>query len=715
MIRVNDILDKILSYHPTANLSIIEKAYVFSAKVHEGQMRLSGEPYLSHPLEVAGFLANMKLDTTTIAAGLLHDVLEDTRTTPEEIEELFGKEIANIVSGVTKISKISFVNGEERQAENIKKMIVAMAQDIRVIMVKLADRVHNMRTLGYHSQEKQQKIAQETLDIYAPLAGRLGMGKTKAELEDLALYYLESEIYNRISFGIARKRGERERYIKEVKDIIGHELKEFGLDGKVEGRSKHFFSIYSKMISRDLGLDELYDIIAFRIILHSVKECYEALGVIHSIFKPIAGKFKDYISLPKGNMYQSLHTTVVGPYGERMEIQMRTEEMHRIAEEGIAAHWRYKEGDNMKEGDALRFSWLRQLADWQRDLKDPTEFLESVKIDLFPQDVYVFTPKGEVREFPYGATPVDFAYSIHTEIGNRCSGAKVNGKLVPLDHQLKSGNIVEIITSPHHHPTHDWLKFVKTSKAKTRIKQWIKAEERERSIALGKEICEREFRKRNLNFSRYLKSEELLKVASELSMASLDGLLAAVGYGKISPAHIIGKLMGGEELERLDKGTVIRRLVKKLIKRKDKSGIKVKGVEDVMIKLGKCCNPLPGDPIIGYITRGRGITVHTASCPTAPVKDTERQIDVEWEVTEDIVHPVKIQVISFDKRGLLSDISGVISQSEANILEADVHTISDKKAISSFIIEVTSAKHLSVVINSLKGIKDVIKVERVAT
>ncbi|HIC92406.1 MAG TPA: bifunctional (p)ppGpp synthetase/guanosine-3',5'-bis(diphosphate) 3'-pyrophosphohydrolase [Syntrophaceae bacterium] len=714
MIRLNDILDKVTSYYPKADLSLIEKAYIFSAKVHEGQVRLSGEPYLSHPLEVANVLANMRLDIVTIASGLLHDVLEDTKATVDEVQELFGKEVATIVGGVTKISKMSFLDREERHAENIKKMILAMAQDIRVIMVKLADRVHNMRTLGYHSPEKQRHIARETLDIYAPLAGRLGIRKIQVELEDLALYYLEPEIYTQISSGIARRRGERERYIAEVKDIIQQKMREFGLQVKVEGRPKHLYSIYRKMMDQNLSLDELYDIIAFRIILNTVKECYEALGVIHSLWKPIAGKFKDYISLPKTNMYQSLHTKVIGPYGERMEIQIRTQEMHRVAEEGIAAHWRYKEGGNTNESDTLMFAWLRQLINWQRDLKDPREFLESVKVDLFPQEVYVFTPKGDVKEFPYGATPVDFAYSIHTEVGHKCSGAKVNGKLVPLDYQLKNGDIVEIITSPHHVPSKDWLKFVKTSKARTRIKQWVKTEEREQSIILGRELCEKEFRKHGLNFTKYLKSEELTKAASELSIQSVDDLLASVGYGKISPRHVIGKLIPREQLDS-GKATALERLVQKVIKRRDKGGIKVKGIGDVMIRVGRCCNPLPGDAIIGYITRGRGITVHTSDCPNIVTEDSERRVDVEWEVSKDILHPVKIQVISFDKKGLLADISGVISQCEANILEADVHTSPDKKAVSNFIIEVTDAKHLSAVITSLKKLKDVIRVKRLVT
>lgn len=714
MIRLNDILDKVTSYHRKADLSLIKKAYVFSAKVHEGQVRLSGEPYLSHPLEVADILANMKLDMLTIASGLLHDVLEDTKTTADEVQELFGKEVATIVGGVTKISKMSFSDREERHAENIKKMILAMAQDIRVVMVKLADRVHNMRTLGYHNPEKQRKVARETLDIYAPLAGRLGIRKIQAELEDLALYYLEPEVYTQISSGIARRRGERERYIAEVKDIIQQKMREFGLQAKVEGRYKYLYSIYRKMMGQNLSLDELYDIIAFRIILNTVRECYGALGVIHSLWRPIAGKFKDYISLPKANMYQALHTKVIGPYGERMEIQIRTQEMHRVAEDGIAAHWRYKESGDTNESDTLKFTWLRQLIDWQRDLKDPREFLESVKVDLFPQEVYVFTPRGDVKEFPYGATPVDFAYSIHTEVGHRCSGAKINGKLVPLDYQLKNGEIVEIVTSPRHVPSKDWLKFVKTGRAKTRVRQWVKTEERERSIILGRELCEREFPKHGLNFKKYLKSEELTKAASELSIQSVDDLLASVGYGKISPRQVIGKLIPRRQLDS-GKVTALERLVQKVIKRKDKGGIKVKGIEDVMIRLGRCCNPLPGDAIIGYITRGRGITVHTSDCPNIITEDSERRVDVEWEVSGDVVHPVKIQVISFDKKGLLADISGVISQSEANILEADVHTGPDKKAVSNFIIEVTDAKHLGTVISSLKKLKDVIRVERLVT
>ncbi len=712
MIRLGDIIDRVLSYHPNADVGVIEKAYVFSAKVHEGQTRLSGEPYLSHPLEVAGILANMRLDVLSIASGLLHDTVEDTLTTIEEIKALFGEEVATIVGGVTKISQMTFATTEERQAENIRKMILAMSEDIRVVLVKLADRVHNMRTLGYLALPRQRAIAQETLDIYAQLAARLGINWMKAELEDLALYYLEPDIYHEISQSIIRLKGEREAYIREMRELIRQKMAEFNLNCRVEGRVKHIYSIYQKLKNDNLeSIEEVYDLIAFRIVLGSVKECYEALGVVHSAWRPIPGRFKDYIGMPKENMYQSLHTTVVGPYGERMEVQIRSEEMHRVAEEGIAAHWRYKEGKAVSERDEKEMAWLHQLLEWQKDLKDPREFLESVRSDLFPSEVYVFTPKGAIKEFPAGATPVDFAYAIHSEVGHRCTGAKVNGRLVPLKYELQNGDMVEIITALNHVPSRDWLKFVKTSRARNRIRQWIKTEERVHSISLGRDIAEREFKKHHQSFPKFLKSGKLDEIAKEFSLAGADDLLASIGYGKVSALQVLGKIVPREELEKKPAEGAVAKLVKKVMRR-GKDGIRVKGVDDVLVRFGRCCNPLPGDPIVGYITRGRGVSIHTNNCPNAIGAELERRVDVSWDESQPTPRPVRIQVMSLDRRGALAEISTILTTSEANILEAECHTTVDKKGVCNFTIEVNDTKHLQRVMASLRQLEEVVMVKR---
>src|SRR4030043_274842 len=549
MLRFNDILERLTSYHPNADVELLKKAYVFSAKVHLGQVRLSGEPYLNHPREVAGILTQLRLDVASVATGLLHDTVEDTLTTLKEIQENFGEEIAQLVDGLTKISLISLRSSEERQAENFRKMILAMVKDIRVILIKLADRLHNMRTLQYQSPEKQSDISQETLDIYAPLADRLGIDWIKSELEDLAFQYLHPEIYEEIRRKIAKRGKGRTRYIEEVKRTLMKKLYENHIEGEVNGRLKQIYSIYLKMKEQNIDFDQVYDITAFRVIVHSIKECYDVLGIIHSIWKPIPGKFKDYIGLPKENMYQSLHTTVIGPYGERIEIQIRTHEMHKISEEGIAAHWKYKEGKVFEQADDKQLTWLRQLLEWQRDLKDDREFIENLKVDLFPNEVYIFTPKGAVKQFPIGSTPVDFAYSIHSDVGNHCSGAKVNSKIVPLRYELRSGDTVVIMTSPNQKPSKDWLKYVKTSRAKTKIRQWFTNEEREKSITLGKEILEKELRKYNLQQVKLVKSGDLAKVANEFSYQGVDDLIAAVGYGKVTANQIIGKIIPQEKLE----------------------------------------------------------------------------------------------------------------------------------------------------------------------
>jgi guanosine-3',5'-bis(diphosphate) 3'-pyrophosphohydrolase len=711
MIRLNDILEKVNRNFPGADLGLIEKAYVYTAKVHQGQDRLSGEPYLIHPLEVAAILADMKMDIAAVAAGLLHDTVEDTFATPEEIKDLFGAEIAALVDGLTKISKMTLATHEEQQSENFRKMLLAMSKDIRIVLIKLADRLHNMRTLQYLPPETQVKIAQETKDIYAPIAGRLGIDRIKTELEDLTLPYLHPEEYRRLMAAIAWKKEEREKYIQEVSSIISEKLASYGLIGRVSGRLKHFYSIYRKMKAQNLEFEQVYDIIAFRMILSSVKDCYEALGIIHSLWKPIPGRFKDYIAMPKANGYQSLQTTVIGPYGERVEIQIRTEEMNRTAEEGIAAHWQYKEGKTFDPKDTRQIAWVRQLLEWHQDLRDPREFIETVKIDLFPDEVYVFTPRGDVKQFPIGATPVDFAYSIHTEIGHQCVGAKVNGKIVPLRYELQNGDIVEIVTSPNHQPSKDWLKYVKTSRAKTKIRQWVKSEARDRSVDLGKEICEREFKKYHLDFAKFMKSEDLKRVMDDFSFQSIDDLLAEVGYGNISCKQIMGKLVPAERLEK-DKAedSRLKRLAQKI--RREPLGIQIRGVQDVMVRFGKCCNPLPGDRITGYITRGRGVTVHTADCPNVLGSDTERMIQVSWNLQEKAVHSVRVRVICNDKKGLLAGISAALASSEINIVRANVITTEDRKAICNFELEVRDLKHLQGAFRTLTKLKDVLKVER---
>jgi GTP pyrophosphokinase len=712
MIRINDIIDKVTEYYPDADLDIIDRAYIFSAKVHDGQVRLSGEPYLYHPLEVAGILADMKLDVVSVAAGLLHDVIEDTHATLEEINEMFGKETTHIVSGVTKLSVLPFDSSSQaRQAESIRKMILAMADDIRVILIKLADRLHNMRTLRFHSEAKRKKIAKETLDIYAPIAGRLGIYWIKKELEDTSFMYLQPEEYSKIESLVNKDREEGEKYIETVKNLIENKLNENNLKGEVSGRYKYFYSIYKKMTSQNLLFEEVYDIIAFRIILDSISQCYEVLGLIHSLWKPVAKKFKDYIGVPKPNMYQSLHTTVIGPVGERIEIQIRTWEMEKVAASGIAAHWSYKEGLQFDEKTNKAFSWIQNLVDNQEDFNNPDEFLENVRIDLFPDDVYIFTPRGEIKTVPRGATPVDFAYSIHTEVGNQCTGAKVNGRIVPLQYELKTGDTVEIITSKKHHPSKDWLNFVKTVKARARIRQWIKIQEKERSITLGREMCEKAFRKYRLNFNTLLKSEEMEKVVEHFGFKTIDDLIASVGYGKITPLQIIRKIV--PKPEKAEDESILNKIIGRVRKKKPKTGVMVKGVDDILIKFGRCCQPVPGDPITGYITRGFGVTVHRTSCVNALKMSPERQIDVEWDVDIADTYPVKIRVRSYDRVGLLADIAANISKNGANIISANTETRENKMVDSFFTITVEDTDQLNKILLSIKQIKHIQEVTRI--
>jgi guanosine-3',5'-bis(diphosphate) 3'-pyrophosphohydrolase len=712
LIRINDIIDKIADYVPDADLDIVKRAYIYSARVHEGQVRLSGEPYLSHPLEVAGILADMKLDPESITAGLLHDVIEDTSATPQEIKDLFGPEVLHIVSGVSKLSGLTFGSSRARQAESIRKMFLAMADDIRVILIKLADRLHNMRTLQFHNPEKRREIAQETLDIYAPISARLGIYWIKNELEESSFKYTQPEEYVRIESHVSKSKGEREKYIETVRSYIKKAMDAANLTCEILGRNKNFYSIYNKMISQNLPFEDIYDIIAFRIILDTVPHCYEALGLIHSMWKPIDHKFKDYIGRPKPNMYQSLHTTVIGPFGERIEIQIRTWEMDKVATSGIAAHWGYKEGRRLDEKISRKFAWIQNLIENQEEFLDPGEFLENVRIDLFPDEVYVFTPRGEVKTLPRGATPVDFAYLIHTEVGNQCHGAKVNGRMVPLPYELKTGDIVEIVTSKNHHPSKDWLNFVKTVKARSKIRHWIKVQEKERSLTLGREMCEKAFRKERLDFNTLVKSEKMIQVVEQFGFKAVDDLIANVGYGKITPRQVLRKFEPKVDEEHVDE-SIFNKLIGRVRKKKPKAGVLVKGVDDILIKFGKCCQPVPGDPIIGYITRGYGVTVHRTTCVNALSMNPERQIEVEWnqEVTE--TYPVKIRIISQDRVGLLADVVGNISKFGANILNAKTETRENKIVDSFFTIVVEDTTHLEKIVSAVKKVKHVQEVKRV--
>lgn len=712
MIRITDIVDKVTEYVPDADLDIIERAYIYSARVHEGQVRLSGEPYLSHPLEVAGILADMKLDPESVAAGLLHDVIEDTPATPKEIKTLFGPEVMHIVSGVSKLSSLSFGSSRARQAESIRKMFLAMADDIRVILIKLADRVHNMRTLQFHLPEKRKEIARETLDIYAPIAARLGIYWIKNELEETSFKYILPDEYARIENAVSKSKVEREKYIKTVKGYIKKVMDKAKLKCEILGRNKNFYSIYNKMISQNLPFEEIYDIIAFRIILNTVPQCYEALGHIHSLWKPIDHKFKDYIGRPKSNMYQSLHTTVIGPVGERIEIQIRTWEMDHVATAGIAAHWGYKEGKHLDENISRKFAWIQNLVENQENYLDPGEFMENVRIDLFPDEVYVFTPRGEVKTLPRGATPIDFAYMIHTEVGNQCTGAKVNGRMVPLPYELKTGDIVEIITSKNHHPSKDWLNFVKTVKARSKIRHWIKVQETERSVTLGREMCEKAFRKERLNFNTLVKSEKMIQIVEQFGFKTVDDLIANVGYGKITPLQVVRKFAPKIDETTVDE-SIFNKLIERVRKKKPKTGVLVKGADDILIKFGKCCQPVPGDPIIGYITRGYGVTIHRTNCVNALRMNPERQIEVEWnqEVTE--TYPVKIRIISQDRVGLLADVVGNISKFGANILNAKTETRENHVVDSFFTIGVEDTSHLEKIVSAVKKVKHVQEVKRV--
>jgi GTP pyrophosphokinase len=709
--QLSTLIEEIPKYQPGADLDLLQRAYRFSEVSHQGQQRASGEPYLSHPLEVAHLLVGFKMDVTTVTAGLLHDVLEDTPTTKHDLEREFGKEIADLVDGVTKIGKLAFSSREERQAENFRKMLVAMARDLRVLMIKLADRLHNMRTLDYLPAEKSRKVAQETLDIYAPLAHRLGMAKVKAELEDLALRSLQPEDYVELQRRVAKRRLEREADINQAIAILEQKLTEVGIESQIRGRPKHFYSIWKKMHDQGREFDEIYDLTAVRVVTGSVRDCYGALGVVHSLWKPVPGRFKDFIAMPKVNMYQSLHTTVIGPKGDPVEIQIRTWDMHRIAEEGIAAHWLYKEKRTGKDRADDSLLWLRQLLENQQDTKDPAEFLDSVRVDLFPDEVYVFTPKGDVKALPEGSTPIDFAYAVHTKVGEHTVGAKVNGKLVPLRSTLRQGDIVEIVTSPNQHPSRDWLKIVKSSRARSKINQWLKVEERARSIELGRELFEREAKKYRLNPTALLGGDDILRAAADLGYPSADDLLAAIGYGKASVHQLLNKLAPGATLE-----TVERAKPAAGTRPRPDQGVRIRGVEDLLVRFARCCNPLPGDQIVGFITRGRGLTVHARDCLTVAksVLDRERLINVEWDVEEPAKRPVRIAVyIGNDRPGLLSEITGAISSRNGNITKAEVTVTEDRRGINNFVVEVADLRQLQDIMTAIREVADVINVERV--
>ena len=704
MIRIQDILDTIASYNPEADLAMVQKAYVYAAAAHAGQTRLSGEPYLLHPLEAAHTLAQLRLDEASVVSGLLHDTVEDTSTTIEDIEEEFGAEVAAIVNGVTKISLMTFETKEEQQAENIRKMILAMSEDIRVLIVKLADRLHNMRTLGFQKAHKQKLIAQETMDIYAPLANRLGLHRIKLDLEELSFRYIKPDVYAHISEWLEKHRADDEEYIHDVIRVLQGILEENDIRALIKGRIKHPYSIYHKMVAQNLTMDEMHDIIAFRVIVADLKDCYASLGLVHTEWRPIPGRFKDYISMPKANMYQSLHTTVIGPRNERMEVQIRTDEMDKLAENGLASHWLYKEDGRMRAKDVRQFTWLREMLDWQKMESDSREFLRSLRFDLFKDEIYVFTPKGEVKELPEDATPVDFAYQIHTQVGNTCVGAKINGKLVPLSAKLHSGDMVEIITDTHRHPSRDWLKFVKTAKARTRIQHYVRTEERARSITLGRDMLEKQGRKLGVNVAKALKEGELDKVIKELGITSVDELFSLVGYAHLTPQKILRLMVPREEAEKLsEEEKPQEKPQEKTSGPKKTESVVIQGMRDVMVRYAKCCSPVPGDAIVGYISRGRGVTVHTSDCATIQEMEPERLIAVQWEGgTDNMPYPARIRIIAKNVKGVLGIIATSLAEEGVNIESGSVRSLMENKAELDFVVEVKDTVHLYRVIDKLR-------------
>jgi len=718
------LVEKIKKYNADCDFELIEKAYILSKKAHNGQLRVSGEPFIIHPLEVANILADLELDCTSIIAGILHDTIEDTTFTMEELREIFGEEIANIVDGVTKLGRIPYTSKEELQAENLRKMFLAMAKDIRVILIKLADRLHNMRTLKYMTVDKQLEKAKETLEIYAPIAHRLGISRIKWELEDLCLRYIDPEGYYDLVDKIANKRREREAFISEIIEELKARTKELGIEAQIDGRPKHFYSIYRKMVQQNKTLEQIYDLFAFRIIVNSVKDCYAALGMVHELYKPMPGRFKDYIAMPKPNMYQSLHTTLIGHQGQTFEVQIRTWDMHRVAEVGIAAHWKYKEGRSGDSDIDKKLVWLRQLLDWQKEMRDAREFMETLKIDLFTDEVFVFTPKGDVINLPAGSTPIDFAYSIHSAIGNKMMGAKVNGRIVPLGYELKNGDIVEILTSANvHGPSRDWLKIVKSSQARNKIKQWFKKEKKEENILKGKEIVEREIKKQGLTPAKLFKPEWIEIILKKYNFNNLDDMYSAVGFGGISASKIVTRLreeyrktLKPEELAQEEQQLAAQTKEKEEKKKKPVSdnGVIVKGIDNCLVRISRCCNPVPGDDIIGYITRGRGVSVHRSDCVNVigNIDDTSRLIEVSWHTAKDIVYKADITVMANDRTSLLMELTNTIGEAKIPLKAINARTTRDQIAIINLTLEIVDAEQLNKIIKKLRKIDSVFEVTR---
>jgi GTP diphosphokinase / guanosine-3',5'-bis(diphosphate) 3'-diphosphatase len=716
MIRLEEILDTVEKHHPGDNLDLIRRAYIFSAKEHKGQVRASGEPYLTHPLEVANLLAEMKMDAVTVGVGLLHDVVEDTLTTLDKIEELFGPEVAHIVDGVTKISQIQFTSKEEKQAENFRKMLLAMTDDIRVIMVKFADRLHNMRTLAYLTADRREAIARETLEIYAPLANRLGMGKIRGELEDLAFSYLDPKAYQELKDLVEKNRRKHEAFLAEVTRIVQEKMREQGIPCVTESRIKRLYSIHLKLKKQRIAVDQVYDLLALRLITDNIKNCYAALGVIHNIWRPVPGRIKDFIAMPRPNMYQSLHTSVIA-VGQPFEVQIRTAEMHRIAEEGIAAHWKYKDGKLVADDrEDQRVSWLRHLVELQQEMKDPADFLSTLKIDLYPEEVYTFTPKGKVITLPRDATPVDFAYAIHTEVGHTCVGAKINSRMTPLRTKLRNGDIVEIVTQPGHKPSRDWLSFVKTSRARNKIRHWLTEQESEKAIELGRKMLEKEARKYRQNVKELLEKDNLEAILPDYGSSKIEDLLSAIGYGKISAKQIISRLAPDGLKEALpEEESKITSVVKRVLGLGTDAKLQVKGFDDLLVYRAKCCNPIRGEEVIGYITRGKGVAVHSKNCPNVQnlLYDADRKIDVEWAGTAPAAeaYAVPLTILTEDRPGMLAQIAAAISEVKANILNVEART-TDEGGTIDVTVEIPDMKHLERVIASIKKIDGVYDVTR---
>jgi len=721
---IENLLAQIQQYNPNSDLSYIIKAYSFAEAAHEGQIRKSGEKYFVHPVEVAKILVELEMDDSTIIAGLLHDVIEDTKYTYDQVKREFSEEVAILVEGVTKLGQFTYETKEERQAESLRKMFLAMAKDIRVIIIKLADRLHNMRTLKFMNESKKKEKAIETIEIYAPIAHRLGISKIKWELEDLSLRYIDPEGYYELVEKVAKKRQEREEYINQVIRQLDEALTNVNIQYDINGRPKHFYSIYSKMVYQHKAFEEIFDLTAIRIIVDSVKDCYGVLGIVHTMWKPIPGRFKDFIAMPKPNMYQSLHTTVIGPQGEPFEIQIRTSDMHRIAEYGIAAHWKYKEGVTEDDlDDKLR--WLRQLLEWQRELKDPREFMESLKIDLFTNEVFVFTPKGDVIDLPAGSTPVDFAYKIHSDIGNRCIGAKIDGRMVPIDYKLKNGNIVEIVTSSHSNgPSRDWLRFVKSTQAKNRIRQWFKKERKEENVEKGKEMFDKEIRRSGFEAHTLAKPQWMSILVKKFNLTNTEDLYAAIGYGGIMLNQVIPKLKEmykqavKEEKVTTEEVLVHTKQYKPKQEKNDAQGVKVKGIDNILVRFAKCCSPVPGDEILGFITRGRGVTIHRTDCINVTKEEedsVDRFIEVAWDGGRQISYQTEIQIIASDRKGLLSEITNLLSETKLTVTAVNARTNKEKIAVINLTVEITNIEQLDKLINKIKTMQGVIDVYRVTS